>query len=77
MPVEGPPGKYFFGMVKVGEKGQVVIPKKARDVFGIKPGSSLLVLGDVEQGLALLDSDKVAALTEHLLGAIKRTEEPE
>ena len=77
MAVESPPGKYFFGLVKVGEKGQIVIPKQARDVFEIKPGDTLLVLGDIQQGLALVRSEKAIALTEHLLGALQTTEEPE
>ncbi len=46
--------KYLFGVVKVGDKGQIVIPKEAREVFGIKAGDSLLVLGDVTKGLALV-----------------------
>jgi len=44
-------GKYIFGTVKVGEKGQIVIPRDARQVFGIEPGDTLLVLGDPETGL--------------------------
>lgn len=43
-------GKYVFGIVKVGERGQVVIPKHARKVFDIEPGDRLLVLGDTTQG---------------------------
>lgn len=46
--------KFLFGVVKVGDKGQIVIPKEAREVFGIKPGDSLLVLGDKTKGLALV-----------------------
>lgn len=49
-----PNGKHIFGMVTVGSKGQIVIPKKARDVFGIEPGDSLILLGDEEQGLAII-----------------------
>lgn len=49
-----PKGKHLFGVVNVGEKGQIVIPKKARDVFGIKTGDRLIVLGDEQQGIALL-----------------------
>lgn len=49
-----PKGKYMFGTVTVGEKGQIVIPVKARKIFDIHPGDDLVVLGDVEQGLALL-----------------------
>lgn len=43
-------GKYVFGIVKVGERGQVVIPKHAREVFKINPGDKLIVLGDTNQG---------------------------
>lgn len=46
--------KYIFGVVKVGDKGQIVIPKEAREVFGIEPGDSLLVLGDRAKGLAIV-----------------------
>ena len=49
-----PKGKYVFGLVKVGEKGQIVIPAKARKVFDINPGDSLLVLGDEGQGIAII-----------------------
>jgi AbrB family looped-hinge helix DNA binding protein len=52
--MEGPKGKYVFGTVKVGEKGQIVIPKDARKIFDIKPGDSLLMLGDIDQGIALV-----------------------
>ncbi len=46
--------KYIFGVVKVGDKGQIVIPKEAREVFGIEAGDSLLVLGDRTKGLAIV-----------------------
>lgn len=52
-----PKGKYMFGTVTVGEKGQIVIPVKARRFFNIRPGDSLVVLGDEERGLALLNTD--------------------
>ena len=45
-------GKYAW-TVTVGEKGQIVIPKQAREVFGIKPGDTLVVLGDVKRGIAI------------------------
>ena len=48
-----PMGKHIFGIVKMGERGQIVVPKKARDVFDLAPGSELLVLGDEAQGIAL------------------------
>ncbi len=49
-----PKGKHAFGIVKVGDKGQIVIPANARKIFDIKSGDSLLLLGDEEQGLALI-----------------------
>ena len=55
-------GKYIFGAVKVGQKGQIVIPKDARDVFGIQPGDSLVVLGDEANGLALISASKFRAV---------------
>lgn len=49
-----PKGLHIFGVVKVGDKGQIVIPQKARKIFGIQPGDHLVVLGDEAQGIALL-----------------------
>ena len=51
--MECPEGKYAW-MVKIGEKGQFVIPKEARDLFDLQPGSEILVLGDRERGIAIL-----------------------
>ena len=60
MGLELPPkGKHLFGMVKVGEKGQIVIPAKARKIFNISSGDELVVLGDEAQGLALIKSEKL------------------
>ena len=50
-------GKHIFGTVRVGEKGQIVIPKNARRIFNIKPGDTLLVLGDESQGIAIVKND--------------------
>lgn len=49
-----PKGKHMFGMVKVGDKGQIVIPAKARKIFQIESGDKLIVLGDEAQGIALI-----------------------
>lgn len=49
-----PKGKHMFGMVKVGDKGQIVIPAKARKIFDIHQGDNLIVLGDEAQGLAII-----------------------
>ena len=50
--MEAPKGKYAW-TATVGEKGQIVIPKQARDIFEIKPGDTLLLLGDEERGIAI------------------------
>lgn len=50
-------GKYIFGTVKVGERGQINIPKEARDVFDINPGDKLLILGDEKKGIAVVKVD--------------------
>ena len=47
-----PDGKYAW-TATVGEKGQIVIPKQAREIFGIKPGDTLLLLGDINRGIAI------------------------
>ena len=49
-----PKGKHLFGMVTVGDKGQIVIPAKARKLFNISPGDELVVLGDESQGMAII-----------------------
>lgn len=48
-----PKGKHFFGTATVGERGQIVIPKKAREIFKIKPGDSVVIVGDEDRGLAI------------------------
>ena len=50
--MKAPKGKYAW-TATVGEKGQIVIPKQARDLFGIKPGDTLLLLGDEKRGIAI------------------------
>ena len=56
-----PKGKYAW-TATVGEKGQIVIPKQARDLFNIKPGDTLLILGDEEHGIAIPNSDEFSEL---------------
>ena len=61
-------GKHVFGLVTVGDKGQIVIPVQARRIFHIKPGDQMMVLGDEDRGLALLDAKfflKVAEVMQH------------
>ena len=54
----------FVGISKVGEKGQIVIPKEARDMFDIKSGDSVIVLCDKQRGIALLKADAIEDLTD-------------
>jgi len=56
----------FIGISKVGEKGQIVIPKEARDMFDIKTGDSVIVLCDKEKGIALLKADAIEDLTDKI-----------
>lgn len=55
--MEIPKGHYIFGTVKVGERGQIIIPKEARDTFNIKAGDTLIVLGDEKWGIAVTKAD--------------------
>ena len=66
-----PKGKHLFGVVTVGEKGQIVIPAKARKVFDISAGDRLLILGDEEQGLAILKSERFLELAEAAMELMK------
>ncbi len=69
-----PKGKGAW-MATVGEKGQIVIPKGAREMFGIHPGDSVLLLGDIKRGLALLAGDRVSKVAEQIFGAAEDDEE--
>ena len=64
-------GKYIFGVVKVGDKGQIVIPKDARQVYGIKPGDALIMLGD-ERGLALLKTEIFQSAIDQAMGGLTK-----
>lgn len=57
----------MVGICKVGEKGQIVIPKEVRDMFNICSGDTILVLADIEKGIAIVKPDVVENLTEQLL----------
>ena len=76
--IEIPPkGKHIFGTVKVGERGQIVLPKKARDIFHIKPGDLLVVLGDEDPeraGIALVHGDSFLKSMEFLQKAVRPAE---
>ena len=59
-----PKGKHLFGVVTVGDKGQIVIPAKARKIFAIQPGDQMVVLGDESSGIAILKTDEFLKLAE-------------
>ena len=67
-------GKYAWS-VTVGAKGQIVIPKEAREVFGIAPGDTLLLLGDEKRGIAIPPKDLFAQINCHIFGEEEGTEE--
>ena len=58
----------YVGVCKVGEKGQIVIPKEARDMFNIKSGDSIIVLCDKQKGIALVKSDVIETMSDDILG---------
>jgi len=64
-------GRYIFGTVKVGQRGQIVIPKEAREMFDIKPGDLVLVVGDEEKGLAIVKADAMKKLALEILAGLK------
>ncbi|MBQ5406470.1 MAG: helix-turn-helix transcriptional regulator [Oscillospiraceae bacterium] len=59
-----PKGKHLFGVVTVGDKGQIVIPAKARKIFQIAPGDALVVLGDEGSGLAILKASSFLSMAD-------------
>ena len=63
-----PKGKHIFGTAKVGEKGQIVIPKESRDLFHIQPGDTLLFLADEAQGMAIPPKADFARLFDLIFG---------
>ena len=70
-------GRYIFGTVKVGQRGQIVIPKEAREMFDIKPGDLVLIVGDEEKGLAIVKADVMKKLALEILAGLKGEEADE
>jgi len=67
-----PKGKHLFGTAKIGEKGQIVIPKEARKLFNINPGDTLLILGDEKTGIFISKPD---VMNEVALKLLKKIDE--
>ena len=68
-------GYHIFGTAKVGEKGQIVIPKEARKVFGIDPGDTLLILGDEKNGIIVTKPEVIENIAAEILGNQQKEEE--
>ena len=67
----GPMKNKFAGIARVGEKGQIVIPKQAREMFDIKPGDTVLVLCDKKKGIAILKSETFENAMDKMMPEIK------
>ena len=63
-----------FGTAKVGDRGQIVIPKEARELFGIKPGDTLLILGEAETGLIVSRPEVLNKLANEILNNVNKEE---
>jgi AbrB family looped-hinge helix DNA binding protein len=68
-------GHHIFGTVKVGERGQIVIPKEAREIFGIKPGDLLMVHGAEGRGIAIFKADELREMARKILENVDKIEE--
>ena len=64
-------GKYIFGVVKVGDKGQIVIPRDARKLYDVKPGDALIVLGD-QRGMALLKTEIIQTAIDQAMEGLSK-----
>ncbi|MBQ6299151.1 MAG: AbrB/MazE/SpoVT family DNA-binding domain-containing protein [Bacteroidales bacterium] len=69
--MEDKDGRYIFGVVKVGDKGQIVIPKDARKVYDIKPGDALMMLGD-QRGMALLKTEVFQSVIDQAMEGLSK-----
>ena len=63
-----------FGTAKVGDRGQIVIPKEARELFGIKPGDTLLILGEAETGLIVSRPEILSDIANNIFKTVKPEE---
>ena len=72
-----PPGKHLWGTVTIGSKGQIVIPKEARAMFGLEPGDTLVLLADKKRGIALQTTEKLSPLLRSVFDGMESEEEDE
>ncbi|MHB1347428.1 MAG: AbrB/MazE/SpoVT family DNA-binding domain-containing protein [Candidatus Humimicrobiaceae bacterium] len=66
--------KHTFSTVKVGERGQIVIPKETRDMFSIKPGDNLIIIANKTRGIVIIKSDKIKEFAREILEKIEHIE---
>lgn len=64
--------RYFMSSVKIGPKGQIVIPKEARQIFGVQPGDTLLILGDEETGIIVTKPDVLREAAKEIFGKMEK-----
>lgn len=57
----------FISTVTIGEKGQIVIPKAAREMFGLEPGDTIVLLADKKRGIALVQNDRMMSIAESVM----------
>ena len=61
-----------FGTAKVGDRGQIVIPKEAQEMFGIQPGDPLLILGEADTGLIVSRPEELTTLADKMLNNLRK-----
>ena len=67
-------GRRVFGTAKVGDRGQIVIPKEARELFHIKPGDTLLILGEEETGMIVSRPELLSDIANQIFDTVKKEE---
>ena len=67
--------RYYMSSVKIGPKGQIVIPKEAREMFGIRPGETLVLMADKKKGIALQTADKLNPVLRKIFAALPEKED--
>lgn len=67
--------RYYMSSVKIGPKGQIVIPKEAREMFGLQPGDTLVLLADKKKGIAIQTADKLNPFLRKVFAALPEGEE--
>ena len=68
-------GKRVFGTAKVGDRGQIVMPKEARELFGIKPGDTLLILGEEDTGLIVSRPEVLSSIANQIFDSVKKEDQ--